>query len=82
MNSVHVHIGSQGVLLLWGLFWLWLSVSFIVHGIYDVTKFVNFFLGIPIEMNLSGIRKIMDIVNQINEHAGTQQIKYVDIGGG
>jgi len=38
--------------------------------------------GIPIDMNIDGIRKIVDIVNQINENAGKQQITFIDIGGG
>jgi diaminopimelate decarboxylase len=38
--------------------------------------------GCPIDLTLKGIRKIVDIVLEINKRRGSQQIKFIDIGGG
>jgi len=38
--------------------------------------------GCPLDLMLSGIRRIVDIALEINERRGSQQITYIDIGGG
>jgi len=38
--------------------------------------------GCPLSLMLNGIRKIVDIVSEINQRANYQQIKFIDIGGG
>jgi len=38
--------------------------------------------GIPMDLALKGIRRVIDVVVEVNKRRGSQQIKFVDIGGG
>jgi diaminopimelate decarboxylase len=38
--------------------------------------------GIKLEMMIAGIRKVVDLAEEINANSGEQQVKVIDIGGG
>jgi hypothetical protein len=40
------------------------------------------FPGMPVELTIAAIRKVVDVAMEVNKRRGSQQIKFIDIGGG